>query len=74
MLRVISLQLIRSFSPLIGGTFVDALADSEEWPWIARSGLGWLFQKYPYLLPNLVSCAFSLFGCAFAFFVLEEVR
>ncbi|KAH7328139.1 major facilitator superfamily domain-containing protein [Stachybotrys elegans] len=55
--------------PCIGGTFADP---SESWPQIfPRDGL---FDRFPYLLPNLICAALLLLSIVLGFVLLEETH
>ncbi|TCD66668.1 hypothetical protein EIP91_001086 [Steccherinum ochraceum] len=58
--------------PLIGGTFVNPVAEHADWTWITRLGLRDLFTAYPYLLPNAIISAYALFTVALASGILDE--
>ena len=55
--------------PCIGGTLADP---HEAWP--NAFPLGSLFQRYPYLLPNLVCAALLLVSIVLGIFLLEETH
>lgn len=53
--------------PSIGGTFADPHA---TWPNVFPEGS--LFERFPYLLPNLVCAALLLVSIILGYFLLEE--
>ncbi|KAM0524485.1 hypothetical protein ACHAPE_000579 [Trichoderma viride] len=55
--------------PCIGGTFADP---HESWPNAFPKGS--LFERYPYLLPNLVCAALLFVSIVMGFFLLEETH
>ena len=55
--------------PCIGGTFADP---SESWPSIFPQG--GLFDRFPYLLPNLLCAALLAASVVLGFFLLEETH
>jgi hypothetical protein len=62
--------------PLLGGLLADP---AGNYPGIFGPGgtIGgkdgvWLFKRWPYVLPNLISAAFLVFGALAVFFGLEE--
>ncbi|KAF3764492.1 MFS general substrate transporter [Cryphonectria parasitica EP155] len=55
------------FGPSFGGFFARP---AQQYP--ALFGNSWLFNKYPFLLPNLVACIFFLFSVVVAFLYLHE--
>ncbi|KFG83932.1 MFS transporter [Metarhizium anisopliae] len=55
--------------PCIGGTFADP---HESWPNAFPRGS--MFERYPYLLPNLLCAALLLVSIALGFVLLEETH
>ncbi|EHK22160.1 uncharacterized protein TRIVIDRAFT_169779 [Trichoderma virens Gv29-8] len=55
--------------PCIGGTFADP---HESWPNAFPKGS--LFERYPYLLPNLLCAALLFISIIMGFFLLEETH
>lgn len=55
--------------PCIGGTFADP---HTEWPNIFPTGS--LFERFPYLLPNLICAALLLVSVVMGFLLLEETH
>lgn len=55
--------------PCIGGTFADA---HESWPDVFPKGS--LFERFPYLLPNLLCAALLAASVVLGFFLLEETH
>lgn len=55
--------------PCIGGTFADP---HESWP--NAFPKGGLFERFPYLLPNLLCAALLLISIVLGFFLLEETH
>ncbi|KAK0391103.1 hypothetical protein NLU13_0605 [Sarocladium strictum] len=55
--------------PCIGGTFADP---HEAWP--NAFPVGSLFQRYPYLLPNLICAVLLLVSIVLGIFLLEETH
>ncbi|KAK5998435.1 Major facilitator superfamily multidrug transporter mfsB [Cladobotryum mycophilum] len=55
--------------PCIGGTFADP---SGSWPAIFPKG--GLFERFPYLLPNLICAALLFVSIVMGFFLLEETH
>ncbi|KAH8173115.1 major facilitator superfamily protein [Sarocladium implicatum] len=55
--------------PCIGGTFADP---HEAWP--NAFPVGSLFQRYPYLLPNLICATLLLVSIVLGIFLLEETH
>ena len=53
--------------PMLGGTFSNP---ADKFPLLDIP----LLRQYPYLMPCLVSAAFSAVGATLAYFLLEEVR
>lgn len=53
--------------PMLGGTFSNP---ADKFPLLDLP----LLRQYPYLMPCLVSAAFSAFGTTLAYFLMEEVR
>ncbi|THH18400.1 hypothetical protein EUX98_g8965 [Antrodiella citrinella] len=56
--------------PLIGGTFVDFASKSADS--IPHDGVRSIFERNPYLLPNIVTTVLALLICGLAFGVLDE--
>lgn len=59
------------YRPLIGGTFVDFASKSIDN--IPHDGIRSIFERNPYLLPNIVTTVFALVICGLAVGVLDEV-
>lgn len=57
--------------PLIGGTFVDFASKSIDS--IPHGGVRSIFERNPYLLPNIVTTVLALLICGLAVGVLDEV-
>lgn len=55
--------------PCIGGTFADA---HESWPNVFPKG--GLFDRFPYLLPNLLCAALLLISIVLGFLLLDETH
>lgn len=55
--------------PCIGGTFADP---HESWPNVFPKGS--LFERYPYLLPNLLCAALLFISIIMGFILLEETH
>ncbi|KFH47711.1 putative membrane protein-like protein [Hapsidospora chrysogenum ATCC 11550] len=55
--------------PCIGGTFADPYI---SWPNLFPKG--GLFERFPYLLPNLICAALMCLSIALGFFLLEETH
>lgn len=55
--------------PCIGGTFADP---AQNWPSLFPPGS--LFDRYPYLLPNLICSFLLLVSIVMGFFLLEETH
>ena len=55
--------------PCVGGTFADP---HSSWPDMFPKGS--LFERFPYLLPNLVCAALLLISIVLGFFLLEETH
>ncbi|KAH6607639.1 mfs transporter [Trichoderma cornu-damae] len=55
--------------PCIGGTFADP---HESWPKAFPKGS--LFERYPYLLPNLLCAALLFISIVMGFFLLQETH
>ncbi|KAK4683154.1 hypothetical protein QC764_122660 [Podospora pseudoanserina] len=55
--------------PMIGGLFADP---HESYPYLFPTGS--LFQRFPYLLPNLICAALLLVSIMMGYFLLEETH
>lgn len=55
--------------PCIGGTFADP---HETWPHLFPRGS--LFDKFPYLLPNLICAALLFVSIILGYFLLQETH